>query len=74
VDRLVPWPAVALAKAAQDDASLLAEGADIRRQSRSLCQRVEDNAFHLGDIPGFSSIARFNDRGPKQRSLLGKVF
>jgi hypothetical protein len=29
-----------------EDDALFAEGADIRRQSRTCFQRVEDNAFH----------------------------
>jgi hypothetical protein len=31
----------------QDDGSWLADGANIRRKSAYLSQRVEDNAFHL---------------------------
>jgi hypothetical protein len=31
----------------EDDASMIAEGADIRRHCRSFLQRAEDNAFHL---------------------------
>jgi hypothetical protein len=30
-----------------EDGAFLAEGANIRRQSRICFQRVEDNAFHL---------------------------
>ena len=46
VDRLLPWRAVALAEAAKTMFAI-AEGADIRRQSRNSRQRIEDNAFHL---------------------------
>jgi len=48
----LPWLAVALAKAAEDDGELIAKGANIRRQSWRLIQtqRVEDNAFHLAAL------------------------
>jgi len=35
----------------EGDDKIIAEGADIRRQSRVLSQRVEDNAFHLKIAP-----------------------
>jgi len=41
VDRLLPWLAVASAKAAEDDGKQTAGGANIRRQSRIICERVE---------------------------------
>jgi hypothetical protein len=31
----------------EGDGKRIAKGANIRRQSRTKCQRVEDNAFHL---------------------------
>ena len=46
VERLLPWRAVASAEAAKTMARTVAEGANIRRQSRHLLPTRWDNAFH----------------------------
>src|SRR5438874_41784 len=51
----------------EDDGCVFAAGADIRRQSRSVCQRVEDNAFHLCDWGTGYVLAA--DATPLQQSL-----
>jgi hypothetical protein len=50
-----------------DDAGGIAEGANIRRQSRVSWQRVEDNAFHLitvlPTLTGFPELSKGCHRG-----------
>jgi hypothetical protein len=53
----------------QDDGSWIAEGANIRRRTRSpYCQRVEDNAFHLVQRLSWCAVIicqNFSDRRRK---------
>jgi hypothetical protein len=50
--------------------NVIAEGPDIRRQSRSLSQRVEDNAFHLDY---FSAMMRLSYLSPKTEVRESKI-
>jgi len=53
----------------EDDTKRNRRGADIRRQSRSLDQRVEDNAFHLT----FASMIRISYLSPKTEVRESKI-